>query len=63
LHFAEVLLILGGGEVWRFHDPALPYLDPKDVDIAGADLQRAAHQVGSVSPWISERIDAGLIRE
>jgi 2-phosphosulfolactate phosphatase len=27
-------LILAGGEVGRFHDPALPYLHPEDVEIA-----------------------------
>jgi 2-phosphosulfolactate phosphatase len=27
-------LILAGGEVERFHDPARPYLHPEDVDIA-----------------------------
>jgi hypothetical protein len=27
-------LILAGGEVGRFHDPARPYLHPEDVDIA-----------------------------
>jgi 2-phosphosulfolactate phosphatase len=27
-------LILAGGEVGRFHDPARPYLHPDDVDIA-----------------------------
>ena len=30
-------LILSGGEVGRFHDPARPYLHPEDVDIALAD--------------------------
>jgi len=32
--FAEVRLILGGGEVGRFNDPARPYPHPEDVDIA-----------------------------
>jgi 2-phosphosulfolactate phosphatase len=27
-------LILAGGEVERFHDPARPYSHPEDVDIA-----------------------------
>jgi 2-phosphosulfolactate phosphatase len=27
-------LILAGGEVGRFHDPARPHLHPEDVDIA-----------------------------
>lgn len=27
-------LVLAGGEVGRFHDPARPYLHPEDVDIA-----------------------------
>jgi 2-phosphosulfolactate phosphatase len=27
-------LILAGGEVGRFHDPARPYLHPEDIDIA-----------------------------
>jgi len=32
-------LILAGGEVGRFHDPARPYLHPEDVDIA-LDIDR-----------------------
>ena len=32
-------LILAGGEVGRFHDPARPYLHPEDVDIA-VDIDR-----------------------
>jgi 2-phosphosulfolactate phosphatase len=32
-------LILAGGEVVRFHDPARPYLHPEDVDIA-LDIDR-----------------------
>jgi 2-phosphosulfolactate phosphatase len=32
-------LILAGGEVARFHDPARPYLHPEDVDIA-LDIDR-----------------------
>jgi 2-phosphosulfolactate phosphatase len=32
-------LILAGGEVRRFHDPARPYLHPEDVDIA-LDIDR-----------------------
>jgi hypothetical protein len=32
-------LILAGGEVGRFHDPARPYLHPEDVDIA-LDINR-----------------------
>jgi 2-phosphosulfolactate phosphatase len=32
-------LILAGGEIVRFHDPARPYLHPEDVDIA-LDLDR-----------------------
>ena len=32
-------LILAGGEVKRFHDPARPYLHPEDVDIA-LDIDR-----------------------
>jgi 2-phosphosulfolactate phosphatase len=32
-------LILAGGEVARFHDPARPYLHPEDVDIA-VDIDR-----------------------
>ena len=32
-------LILAGGEVGRFHDPAHPYLHPNDVDIA-LDINR-----------------------
>jgi 2-phosphosulfolactate phosphatase len=32
-------LILTGGEVERFHDPACPYLHPEDVDIA-LDIDR-----------------------
>jgi 2-phosphosulfolactate phosphatase len=32
-------LILAGGEVERFHDPARPYLHPEDVDIA-LDIDR-----------------------
>jgi 2-phosphosulfolactate phosphatase len=32
-------LILAGGEVGRFHDPARPYLHPQDVDIA-LDIDR-----------------------
>jgi 2-phosphosulfolactate phosphatase len=32
-------LILAGGEVGRFHDPAHPYLHPEDVDIA-LDIDR-----------------------
>jgi 2-phosphosulfolactate phosphatase len=32
-------LILAGGEVGRFHDPARPYLHPADVDIA-LDIDR-----------------------
>jgi 2-phosphosulfolactate phosphatase len=32
-------LILAGGEVGRIHDPARPYLDPEDVDIA-LDIDR-----------------------
>ena len=32
-------LILSGGEVGRFHDPARPYLHPEDVDIA-LDIDR-----------------------
>jgi 2-phosphosulfolactate phosphatase len=32
-------LILTGGEVGRFHDPARPYLHPEDVDIA-LDIDR-----------------------
>ena len=32
-------LILSGGEVGRFHDPAHPYLHPEDVDIA-LDINR-----------------------
>jgi 2-phosphosulfolactate phosphatase len=32
-------LILAGGEVLRFHDPARPYLHPEDVDIA-LDIDR-----------------------
>ena len=32
-------LILAGGEVKRFHDPARPYLHPENVDIA-LDMDR-----------------------
>jgi 2-phosphosulfolactate phosphatase len=32
-------LILAGGEVGRFHDPARPYLHPEDVDIT-LDIDR-----------------------
>jgi 2-phosphosulfolactate phosphatase len=32
-------LILAGGAVARFHDPARPYLHPEDVDIA-LDIDR-----------------------
>lgn len=32
-------LILAGGEVGRFHDPARPFLHPEDVDIA-LDIDR-----------------------
>src|SRR4029077_21034063 len=32
-------LIVAGGEVGRFHDPARPYLHPEDVDIA-LDIDR-----------------------
>jgi 2-phosphosulfolactate phosphatase len=32
-------LILAGGEVGRFHDPARPYLHPEDTDIA-LDIDR-----------------------
>jgi 2-phosphosulfolactate phosphatase len=32
-------LILAGGEVGRFNDPARPYLHPEDVDIA-LDIER-----------------------
>jgi 2-phosphosulfolactate phosphatase len=32
-------LIIAGGEVGRFHDPARPYLHPEDVDIA-LDIDR-----------------------
>jgi 2-phosphosulfolactate phosphatase len=32
-------LMLAGGEVERFHDPARPYLHPEDVDIA-LDIDR-----------------------
>jgi 2-phosphosulfolactate phosphatase len=32
-------LILAGGEIVRFHDPACPYLHPEDVDIA-LDINR-----------------------
>ena len=32
-------LILAGGEVGRFHDPARPYLHPEDADIA-LDIDR-----------------------
>src|SRR6266850_8237539 len=38
-------LILAGGEVGRFHDPARPYLHPEDVDIA-LDIDRYDFAVG-----------------
>src|ERR1700758_3024516 len=42
-------LILAGGEVGRFHDPARPYLHPEDVEIA-LDFDRYDFAVG-VELW------------
>lgn len=47
-------LILAGGEVARFHDPARPYLHREDVDMA-LDIDR------SRCGWRSRTVDPSLV--